>query len=102
MQHSNGEKMVLETEEMTPEERNKLLKELRQRLKEVQELKEALNMKPEEEKEKEKENEENTDSQRGYSIGKMKEELEELKVPPLELLDDFPFKKKEKKQEETK
>lgn len=85
---------------LSPQEREKLLRELKERLKEIACLREELGMK------KEKESSfpakrapfpsDEDDSSLPVSIGRVREEVEELRVPALELLDDKPLAKKKK------
>ncbi|MBM3282061.1 MAG: hypothetical protein FJY86_01825 [Candidatus Diapherotrites archaeon] len=86
-----------ETEGLTPSEKEKLLKELKERLKEIEKLKRELGVAVNENPnprvspiEKERE------SSYPISTGRVREEVEELRVPPLELLDDKPLLKKKK------
>ncbi len=93
--------------ELTPAEKEKLIRELKERLKEIEKLKRELGMavsseneKPSPEKKSSPANETNEpspaedDSAHPVSAGRVAEEVEELRVPSLEMLDDKPLKKK--------
>ena len=73
------------------EDKQKLLEELKKRLKEIERLKHALGM-----TNLEKESPENEPATTSSPTDRVREELEELHVPPLELLEDTPMQKKKK------
>ncbi len=83
MEQSSDEK------ELSPGQRDSLLKEMKKRLEEIEALKRALNVKVEEEMAEEKTNQ--------NPIWKVQEAIEEIVVPPLEMLSDKPLEKKPKK-----
>ncbi len=82
----------MDEDSLTPEEREKLMQELKQRLREIEELKQALHLIPQEE------GGENTPQaplsqnpdRDPHPISHTRAAIEELKVPPLELLQDTP------------
>jgi len=86
--------MSNEEESLTPAQRAKLMEELKQRLKEIEELKAALQLTP-------AEGEPPTPPEEAQppSAQKAREAVEELKVPPLEMLVDRPDPKKKKARE---
>ncbi|MEK6902001.1 MAG: hypothetical protein AABX02_00240 [archaeon] len=80
---------------VTPETREKLLAELKKKLKEIEELKASLQpQKGESSREK------LPLYESAFDPGKVREAVEEISVPPLELLDDKPLSKKQKKEQE--
>lgn len=86
---------------LSPSEKEKLLKELKERLKEIERLRAELGMKTEEKlmsasSESKKDTSENDSVSSPVSIGRVREEVEELRVPALEMLDDKPLIKKKK------
>ncbi|MFH0970151.1 MAG: hypothetical protein V1776_01690 [Candidatus Diapherotrites archaeon] len=83
------------TRELTPAEREKLLKELRDRLREIDQMKRALHLDEGKSstEEMEKEEDENKNSEH------VRAAVEELKVPSLEILQDSPSSSKKKKGE---
>lgn len=86
-----------ETEGLTPTEKEKLLKELKERLKEIEQLKRELGVAVgENPSPRVSTNENEKESSYPISTGRVREEVEELHVPPLELLDDKPILKKKK------
>jgi hypothetical protein len=89
------------TENENPSDREKLLKELKERLREIEELKRALDIYPQKEEEKEPNRGENEKENHPLTSGQVRDAVEELIVPPLELLQDQPPLKKQKKIEET-
>mgnify|MGYP001560264502 CR=1 FL=1 len=82
---------------LTPEERARLLRELKERLREIERLKRELHLKEEDRTAEAR--------ARGPAVEVSSEDvadaLEELKVPPLELLQDNPLKKAKKSGEAT-
>lgn len=83
-------------EPLTPDTREKLLAELKKRLQEIEKLKAELLEKKEE---KDEENLPLYESK--FDPGKTREAVEEISVPPLELIDDKPVQKKQKKEQEA-
>ena len=87
---------------LSTQEKEKLLKELKERLKEIERLRAELGMKTEEKpasparEKKQTENNDETPSTSPVTIGRVREEVEELRVPALEMLDDKPMAKKKK------
>lgn len=90
-------------------DKEKLIKELKERLKEIERLKRELGMAVSSENEEtpsgkksspspvhEEEHPAEDDSSHPVSTGRVVEEVEELKVPALEMLDDKPLAKKKK------
>lgn len=102
--HENSEK------ELSPDEKAKLLRELRERLKEIARLREELGMQKSSPLSEEKSPREEApsasspknnsspedDLSHPVSAGRVAEEVEELHVPALEMLDDKPMMKKKK------
>jgi hypothetical protein len=87
-----------EAEGLTPNEKEKLLKELKERLKEIEKLKRELGIAVAPTPAPSRESMAENDKQSDYPIstGRVREEVEELRVPALELLDDKPVVKKKK------
>lgn len=85
--------------ELTPAQKEKLLKELKERLQEIErlkrELEDGVHDSPAPEENLPSMEEKKSESQ-PVSFGRVREEVEELRVPPLELLDDKPLVKKKK------
>ena len=101
------EKELEDEKPLSQAEREKLLAELKQRLREIETLKHELgvaseaNGKGEPGKEESSlENMESREEDSRYMLGSIREALEELRVPPLELLKDEPWQKKPKKEAE--
>lgn len=90
--------MAEDEENLTPEQREKLLKELKQRLREIEELKQSLHLMPQEEGEKDQGSKKD---ELENSPSSVRAAVEELKVPSLELLQDSPLPKKIKKEQES-
>lgn len=85
--------MAEDEEALTPVQRAKLIEELRQRLKEIEDLKLALKLNTPEGMPQAQEEDQPPSAQ------KAREAVEELRVPPLELLTDRPDPKKKKTRE---
>ncbi|MDP2666504.1 MAG: hypothetical protein Q8P05_03320 [Candidatus Diapherotrites archaeon] len=77
---------------MDKAQREKLLQELKQRLREIKELSRELGGKEDEDGEKGN----NPIASKDTTVGEVREAIEELRVPPLEMLEDQPIKKKVK------
>lgn len=86
--------MSTEEESLTPAQRAKLIEELKQRLKEIEELKAALQLNTPEGMPPAP-----TEEAQPPSAQKAREAVEELRVPPLEMLVDRPDSKKKKQPE---
>ena len=82
-----------ENEQVSPEAKQRLIKELKERLKEIERLKKELGSIPDNE---EKNSDEEKEKSAPFSFSRVREEVEELRVPPLELLEDKPLPKKKK------
>ncbi len=98
---------------LSPEDKAKLIRELKERLKEIERLKRELGMAVQSTQENSPNNSSTTsssppsfssndlpaaedDSSHPVSTGRVAEEVEELRVPALEMLEDKPFQKKKK------
>lgn len=105
---------------LSPEDKKKLIRELQERLKEIERLKKELNSEaaetppqPASEKSSERTNTPSSlvssssehvpeDTEKfPVSTGRVAEEVEELRVPSLEVLDDKPIPKKKKEEKTT-
>ncbi len=82
--------MSTEAEALTPAQRTKLIEELKQRLREIEDLKLALKLNTPEGMPP------SQDEEQAPSAQKAREAVEELRVPPLEMLVDRPDPKKKK------
>lgn len=83
-------------ETASPESRETLLAELKKKLKEIEELKASL-----EQKKDEPVNQNLPLYESRFDPGKVREAVEEISVPALELIDDKPVQKKQKKEQEV-
>ncbi len=97
MTDENSSSSEDENAPLSPDAKERLLKELKERLKEIERLKKELSGIGKQEGE----NEENDGKPEPFSFARVREEVEELRVPPLELLEDKPIPKKKKIGEES-
>lgn len=79
---------------LSPEAREKLLKELKRRLEEIENLKRQLDLAPTPSADS---SESPLERESPFTAQRVQEALEEIIVPPLELLEDKPDPKKPKK-----
>ncbi len=85
-----------ENEVVSPETREKLLIELKKKLREIEALKASL-----ESKKGSMSPEHLPLYESKFDPGKVREAVEEISVPALELIDDKPLQKKQKKEQEA-